>query len=326
MGLGQTLLFLLQRSALLLQGVVVGLHGFQPSDLAGELLLFGYGGLGLLRRRRQLGQNGSAPLLLPGFFRQGLLRPPAGLGLGQPGHHLLHLPVGPAALAGQLLLPGRVPGQQLLQQTAHLRRGQLPAPGPLCFRRQGVLWIPDNALHKLTDACGRLIPPELHLGGALFQLLLQGHIQPRPEDVPEDLLPLLGVRLEQLAEAALGDHGHLGKLLPGHADDLPDGPIHLFPFCHHPPVRVGELGVRRLAGGPCAPGLFPLVLRAAADGVLLPVIGEGQLHKGGGVQPGVFGAEHVRTPVPAAGLPEQGEGDGIEDRGLSRPGVPGDEV
>ena len=139
LGLGQTLFLLLQRSALLLQGVVVRLHGFQRSDLAGELLLFGYGGPGLLRRRRQLGQNGSAPLLLPGFFRQGLLRPPAGLGLGQPGHHLLHLPVGLAALVGQLLLPGRVPGQQLLQQTAHLRRGQLPAPGQLCFRRQGVL-------------------------------------------------------------------------------------------------------------------------------------------------------------------------------------------
>ena len=124
----------------------------------------------------------------------------------------------------------------------------------------------------------------------------------------------------------MGDHADLRELIPCQADDLLDGPVNILDFGNDSTVRVGELGVGRLFCGAGAPSLGPRVFRVAADGVLLVVIGEVQLHKGRVGVLGILGAEHVRLPALAAGRAVQGKGDGVKNRGFPRAGVTRDQI
>ena len=142
----------------------------------------------------------------------------------------------------------------------------------------------------------------------------------------EDLEPFLRAGLEQAAELALGQHGDLGKLLPGDAQDRLNFPVDLFELSDPAAVREGQLRLGLLPDD-----FFPalggaLVLRVPAHGVLLPGVCKDQLHLRRSLRGGVFGAEHVRGPAVAAGLPEEGVGDGVKDRRLARAGVSGDEI
>ena len=142
----------------------------------------------------------------------------------------------------------------------------------------------------------------------------------------EDLQPFLGVGLEQAAKFSLGQHGDLGKLLPRDPQDGLDLGVDLSGFGDQTAVGQGQLGLGLLQDQLIAPLGGALVLRVAPDGVLLPGVLEHQLHFRRHLRRGVFGAKHLRGTAVAAGLAEEGEGDGIKDRGLARPGVSGDEV
>ena len=85
-------------------------------------------------------------------------------------------------------------------------------------------------------------------------------------------------------------------------------------------------GLGALLGGSRAVELGPLILGHPAHGVALAPAFKFQLHKGGCFRRGIFGAEHAGAALAAAGLAVQGEGDGVEQGGFSRPGVAGDEV
>ena len=142
----------------------------------------------------------------------------------------------------------------------------------------------------------------------------------------EDLQPFLGVGLEQAAKFSLGQHGDLGKLLPRDPQDGLDLGIDLSGFGDQTAVGQGQLGLGLLQDQLIAPLGGALVLRVAPDGVLLPGVLKHQLHFRGCLRRGVFGAKHLRGAAVAAGLAEEGEGDGIKNRGFARSGVPGDEI
>ena len=146
------------------------------------------------------------------------------------------------------------------------------------------------------------------------------------EDAPENLLPVLGIRQQQLQEIALGDHGYLGKLLPVQAQNLPDGGVHLLRLGEDVAVGEGQTGIGGLFGHTLAPILGAHVFGIAPDGVLLPGIAEAKPDKGGHLGLGVFGAEHGRLPAVPTGLPEQRIADGIKQSCFAGAGVPGDEV
>ena len=91
-------------------------------------------------------------------------------------------------------------------------------------------------------------------------------------------------------------------------------------------VRKLQLCVRLLGGGAPAPLGGALILGIAPDGVGLAPVGKDQLHLGRGIWQGVFGAEHGGASGVSAGLVVESIGDGIEDGGLPRPCVPGNQV
>ena len=147
------------------------------------------------------------------------------------------------------------------------------------------------------------------------------------ENFPKDLAALFGPGQQQAQEFPLGQHGHPAELvsvqaqqvlhcsgdLPGAGDGFPvvgkckDG-IRLFLDQLVPPLGRAE------------------ILRVPVYRVFLPAPLEGQLGEGGGVPLGKAAAKHGRLSVGAAGLPVQGKGDAVKQRGLSGPCVTGDEI
>ena len=215
---------------------------------------------------------------------------------------------------------------QPLDQLHSLLEGELARLGLQNFWPQQVVLLTDHTADVLLHAGpGRFTVP-LEPTGFTFHLFLEHHVVPGLEDLPKDLLSAFGVRLQQLAEIPLGDHGDLRKLAAVEADDPGDLPVDLPSFGDQTSVREDQLCVRLLDGGPAALFRRPLVLRIPADGIDLAAVGEDQLHLRGGLRLGILGTEHGRVPVVPAGLPVEGIGDGVKDGGLACAGVSGDEV
>ena len=155
---------------------------------------------------------------------------------------------------------------------------------------------------------------------------MQACVQPRSEDVGEDLFPLVCVGLQQAAEIALRDHADLRELLPAQADDLANGPIHLLELCDGAAVRLCQLCVRGLRRHPRAARFGAFIRGIPPYGVGAAVVGKRQLHIGRRFRLCVFGAEHCGLAAVAAGLAEEREGDGVENGRLAGAGIAGDEI
>ena len=168
------------------------------------------------------------------------------------------------------------------------------------------------------------IPAQLRQ--APFQLVLHRPVDAGTKNIPENLLPLLGIRQQQPEEIPLGNHGNLAELLLADPQDLLDLFCNPAPLGLHLSVGEGKLRPGKLPGGALSPGLFPGVLRIPADRIGLSPVGEGEDHLRGGVQVGVIGPEHGGVPGGAAGLAVEGKGDGVKDCRFSCPGVPRNEV
>ena len=115
-------------------------------------------------------------------------------------------------------------------------------------------------------------------------------------------------------------------MLPVKSQNVPNRRVYLPGLGEDMSIRVGQAGVGGLLCHALASSLWPQVFGIPGDGILLPGVAEAKLHQGGGLGVGVFGAKHSRFPVVAAGLPKQGEADGVEQSCFPRTGVPGDEV
>ena len=147
------------------------------------------------------------------------------------------------------------------------------------------------------------------------------------ENLPKNLASLLGFGQEQVQKLPLGDHGDPGKLGPVQAHNLTDGFGHVPRAGHRfPAVGKGQQGIRLFRNQLVPPFGRAEILRIPADPILLIPTLKHHLHKGGRGRLGVTAAEHGGLPVGAAGLAVESKGNGVKNTGLSRPGVPGDEV
>ena len=257
---------------------------------------------------------------------QGSLGLLPGLRFAEKGDGLLQRRFCGCQLCLQPLLLLQILGEQGLQQGIRLPDGELPFLRPEKLLRVGSVRTPLDAADVLPDASHGFLPLGANGGGGTAQLVLQDNIQVRVENAPENLLPVPGVRQQQLQEIPLGDHGYLGELLPVKAQDLPNRRVYLPGLGEDTAVRAGQAGIGCLLCHALPPVLGAYILRVPGDGIRLPGISEVELHKGGRLGVGIFGAEHGRFPVVAACLPKQGEADGIKQGGFPRAGVPGDEV
>ena len=306
---------------------VVGREGqIDGGDIAGKLLLPGNGGQRLLQGLlRQGGLLCCRSLRLGGLLQ----RPQVGLcllGQSQGGGGLLQGLLQFKQSLGQRCQGGGVFLGELIQKLQHGLCRQLAVYSVLQLGQVGGGFGGHDAPNVLQQAL-------LGTGVAAqsfvimeFQLILQGFIQPGVENIPENGLPFGGAGLEQTAEIALGDHGHLGKLAAAQTDDLADGGFHILLAGDGLPIRQCQLYPGRLAGGAGAAGFGAGVFGVAVDGVGFAVVGEHQLHKGGGLGIGIFGAQHVCLADAAAGFTVKGKGDGIENGGLAGTGVAGDQI
>ena len=277
-------------------------------------------------------QNGPQSVL-PGL-RGGQLKAEL-LGLFGPAQRLLELvqlclglSPGGGGGAQRLLLPG----QQGVQKRKQRLRRRLPARlaegGQLVQNGfVGVPLDPAQAGEQLPDADALLLPLAGEGGVLGLQPLLETLVGLGAEQLAEDLAPLLGGSVEQPGELPLGDHGDLGELVVIQPDDVHhSGGDVLGPGDGRAAIGVGEAGVGFFSGKALAPGFRAEVFGIAADGAALSPHLEFQLHEGGGAGLGVLAAEHGPLPDAAAGMVVEGVGDGVEEGGLARAGVAGDEV
>ena len=304
----------------------MGQHVLQLDGLraqAGELVLIGQGFL-----QRSGGGFDLRSQLLQTFPRrvQSLLVLLPQLALLDLSDQLLQLSIDLRLLPVQGGLAAAVLLQEPVQQRDQLPAGELAPPGLL----RGVpAFIVPGALNGgpvPADVRPQRVALPLQLSGGLLEPVLERLIQSGVKDLPEDLHPLLRGRLQQLPEIPLGDHGHLRKLTAVKSQQR----LHLAGDVggtgDHGTVRAVEFPVRLLPGHAGPSRFGPVIVRIAADGIVPIPVAEGQLHKGRCLRLGVLAAEHLRLHVFPAGPAKQGEGDGVEDRGLARAGIAADHV
>ena len=162
--------------------------------------------------------------------------------------------------------------------------------------------------------------------GVVPQRKLQVAIAVGGENLPEDGHAFLGGSKQQLEEITLGDHSHLGELLPADAKNVPHGSIHIALFGDDAAIGQGQLRFGALLGGAAATQGRAGIFGIAANGVLFVPGLKNQFHISGRIRCGVFAAEHIRLPGVTAGRAIQGKGDGIEDGGFARAGIAADEI
>ena len=248
---------------------ITGQIRLEQGDLLGQLLPLGlflqFPGPGLLR----LGQESSSLPKLPLQLRQGLPAALLLLGLGQPGVDGLQLLV-------QLVQPGLQPGGAAGIRLQHpgdegggVLHGQLSRLGQAKLGGQLAALVPLHPGQVLPQAFPGILTPAIQGGGLPFQALLQALVQVGFENLPENLLPILGGGQQKLEEVPLGDHGNLHELVPIQPQDVPNGGIHLFGPGDGLAVLGEQPGLRLLLGGAGAVELGPLVFRHPMDGIAL---------------------------------------------------------
>ena len=322
--------------------------GALGSASAGQLLLdaglVGQLPLPLLLRRAHQVEDGFA--LTDLCFQFGVLRRfrlelrqlcPQGLPLGQaaveqlqPGAFLPFFQQGFRLGADGLLQLGlAVPlcGEQLFQGVQST--GQIHAAlGDGCFQLLplGVVLRVLDALQPLAQLLHGLFSGAALGQFPLFQRLLELLAGFRLEQVPQDVPSHLTAGLQQRPELPLRQHGHLLELGGGELEQLLNLLGHLPVAGGDEPLGASQGGFPLLFG--LAGALFALaqVFRAAVDGVLLLVVGEGEADKGGGVRLGEVTAQGGGAPALAAALAVEGEGDGVKNRGLAGTGVPCNQI
>ena len=306
-------------------GRIVGQSGLQRGGLPAQRL----GQLPALRRLFQRPVQHLQPFLRPcGFLRRCIQRRAALfrlLGASQGALYLLQLRLRRLRLPLQGSQGRGVPVQQTLRQLQRLRQRQRAVPRPLQRLLSGAVRRPPEGGEILLYPRRGLLPPVIQLGGAIPQPVLKDPVAARAEQLPKDVLPFPGVRQQQPQKISLGQHGNLGKLLPVYPQNAAHRVVHIPHPGEHPAVGKRQLRLG-LFGGHTAAATGPLIFRAAAELIGLSAVGKGQRNLRGRLREGVFGAQHSRLPAAAAGLAVKGIGNCIKQRGLSRAGVPGDQI
>ena len=161
--------------------------------------------------------------------------------------------------------------------------------------------------------------------GVFLKSLLEGEVSVCLENAAEDFGAFLGLGKQEFAELSLGNHRYLGVLREVDAKYLDEPGIDVLHNGNGRLVANLQGCLCLLCGEACAAGLGPFLLGRAPDQVLAAAIFELKLDEGGHIGIGIGGAEHAVAATAAAGLSEQGIGDGVEDGGLAGSGIAGDE-
>ncbi len=161
--------------------------------------------------------------------------------------------------------------------------------------------------------------------GPFLQLCLDPVIEPCPEQVPEDFLPALGVRREQIPEGTLGNEHRLGELRRIQPQQVAD-PRCGFPVFQHPGLRL-ELQALRVRG---FLELLFILLELRLHGlpchdIDLSLFLERQGHPGDGPRFSVFAPQHLCIPLSLRGLAIEGIHKAIKEHGFPRPGFSRDQ-
>ena len=267
-----------------------------------------------------------------GLERQGLAALQGLLGLlaGPGGGAAERLQVGDGVLQGGHELGVQAPGPLAV----HLLALHPPVPGLLALRPLvGQARVPDQDAHLGAQIRRGLVHLPGPGPGGLDEAVLDGVVYPGAKHVPEQALALGGLGPQEAGELPLRQDHRLGELLPAqahHAGDLRVGLPHPgHRLVQRLPVHPGQVpqpdrGV--LGGGALAAPLGPLVGGGAAHPVHPRAGGEHQLDGGGILRPGQGGADALPGGVRRVRhLPVQGEDDGVDNRGLARPGGPGEQ-
>ena len=146
------------------------------------------------------------------------------------------------------------------------------------------------------------------------------------EELAQDLVFLVAVRLQKLPELPLGQHHDLPELLRVQTQQFLNPSGHLVRALGGFPVRLlqqrADLLVAVAALGPPLAGKVD----TAVDGVLLAALLKAQLHHRVRALFHIVAVEHGGAPVPAAGPAVEGENHRVEDGGLAGAGVPRHQV
>jgi hypothetical protein len=168
-----------------------------------------------------------------------------------------------------------------------------------------------------------------------FERLLDAGVEGGVEEGGEDLLLVLGLRLEELLKTTLGQHDDLAELLATEPHKVFGRPGHIGPsvgqrfarrrvavaaVLERPRGRLLELGDRALAAF-----ARPLLLRPAQDAIALVAEREVELDLGEEVGRRVLAAHVAGVALPPARVAVEGEGHGVEHGGLAGAGRSGDE-
>ena len=162
----------------------------------------------------------------------------------------------------------------------------------------------------------------------VLQFPLQVCVDRGVEQLLKQRLPIVGGSIENLQKISLGDHHRLGELVLGQAQELIDFGLDLIhALDDRPGIHMGQCGIGGLGCGPFAGFLRTLVFGIAADAPGLGLVAEGQLDPRLRPGRGIVRAEGF-APAPllaTGGLAVEGKADGVEDCGLARAGIPGNQ-
>ena len=215
-----------------------------------------------------------------------------------------------------------------LAQRRQQRRGLVRAVGRggkrLQRLRVGAAAVQPQFLEELCIADEGLLPGGALFAPSLLQRSAQAAVGLRAEHLLEDALALVAFGVENAQKIALGDHHRLAELLFVQPQQRRHRLRHL-PRAQ-PLAAVVQTGHLRVV---LLRGFQPLaqIGGIAMDEIGLAQMGKGQLREGRGFRVGEMAAEGrgIAPRVAAAGRAVEGEGHAVEQRGLARAGVAGDE-
>ena len=175
------------------------------------------------------------------------------------------------------------------------------------------------------QAPSRVAPSGFSLGAAGLQVALEGVVGRRIEELTEYGCALLRGCVQQFSELALRDHDDLGELAPIEPEELHHGLVGIALAGERVPSGAFELDGR--AFQPDVAGALAVRVGGRAPyAVALSPIGELQFNEGLIAFEREVAVQVLRRAPLARRFPEQGERQGVEQRGLTRSGVSADKV
>ena len=172
----------------------------------------------------------------------------------------------------------------------------------------------------------RLLPFAVEREKVVFYPLLKERIPVGFEYLAEDFPAFLRIRRQELPKLPLRDHGNLAELCFIQCENGTYHRVHVAAARNDAPIRQRKLCRCGFLGRTSSACFGTLILRIAADRIDLSAVGERKLYLRRRVGRGKLGAQHGAFALRAARRTVECEGNGVEERRLSRAGVARNEI